>query len=139
MAIRVVGVSSIVVVGISLTAVVGVAVSAVAVGDGSEVDTPVDNIVDTTESDSVVVKLAAIGMVAVGRIVLMVGDRSKSKSSTTLPLEHITNIPSTTLREGLVSAEYSSNVLESPQSNRFPERWLPHNTKIKQISSFCSR
>ena len=94
-AIRVVCVSSIV--------VVGVAKSAVAVGDGSGADTLV-GMIDTFESDSRVVTLT-IDVVAVGTMVLMVGERSKFKSITTLPLEHITNILSTTLREGLVSAE----------------------------------
>lgn len=65
-----------------------------------------------------------MGTVEVGRTVLVEGERSKSKLTTTLPLEQITNILSGTSNEGLVSAEYSSDTLGSPQSNKFPESWL---------------
>lgn len=129
------GVGVAVSVGVGVTASVGVGVGPgvdVAAGVGVGLATRVVGVADvepppvTTDVANVDIATVELAMrvvaVAMRMLLLLVGPRSKS--TTELPLEHTTNILSETFRVGPVSAEYSSDTLESPQSNLFPESWL---------------
>jgi hypothetical protein len=126
-----VGVAMGVAVGVVMTEVVGMATSIVAEGIGNSPEEDVD-ISPNVDIERVV--LATKKVTVVGRIVEE--ERSRFKFITTLPLEQIINIRSLTSKDGLVSTEYSSEILGSPQSNLFPESWLHEkgNTIVKAVS-----